>query len=89
MDNRALSNKMEMVMRRIMILVLIGLVVIFSSVKAQDGVVNAQPADVLSDVKHAEFDTNQVYFKAEQMPQFPGGEYKLLEFIQVLLFVFN
>ena len=68
-------------MRRIMILVLIGLVVIFSSVKAQDGVVNAQPADVLSDVKHAEFDTNQVYFKAEQMPQFPGGEYKLLEFI--------
>ena len=72
-------------MRKTMILVLIGLVGISYSVKAQNGVVNAQPADVISDVKHAEFDTNHVYFKAEQMPQFPGGDAELLRFISMNL----
>jgi len=80
-DNRALSNKMEMGMKKILILLLLGLVVISYSVKAQDAVVNAQPADVLSDAKHEVVDTNQVYSKAEQMPQFPGGEIELLKFI--------
>ncbi|MEI8271419.1 MAG: energy transducer TonB [Paludibacter sp.] len=68
-------------MKKIQILLLLGLVVISYSVKAQDAVVNAQPADILSNTKQEEFDTNQVYYKVEQMPQFPGGEIELLRFI--------
>ena len=72
-------------MNRFVFFAVVGLVGISYSVKAQKDVVNAQPADVLSDVKHAEFDTNQVYFKAEQMPQFQGGDAELLRFISMNL----
>ena len=72
---------MNVIMKRTMFIVLIGLLEVFSYVNAQDARVLAQPADILSEPKDEKVDTSKVYFEVDQMPIFPGGEAELLKFI--------
>ena len=65
-------------MKRTMFIVMIALLAISWSAKAQNKTVLAHHP---TKIKPLDIDTSQVYSKVEQMPQFLGGEIELLRFI--------
>ena len=66
------------IMKRTMCIVMIALLAISCSVKAQNKTALAHHP---TKIKPLDIDTSQVYSKVDQMPQFPGGEIELLKFI--------
>ena len=65
-------------MKRTFFIVLIALLAISWSAKAQNKTILAHHPTKIKDL---DIDTSKVYFEVEQMPQFPGGDAELLRFI--------
>jgi protein TonB len=72
----------ERVMKRMMVLVVLGLVANCCLIQAQDEKVTTTLANqVLLQIDPVRVDTSKVYSVVDQMPQYPGGETEMFNFI--------
>ena len=74
-----------MSMKTIKLFLLIGMLTMFASVKAQYDKVLQEPGTIYDEPSPEKADTNKVWTEIEQMPQFPGGDAELLRFISMNL----
>ena len=68
-------------MKTIKLFLLIGMLTMFASVKAQYDKVLQEPGTIYDDPSPEKADTNKVWTEIEQMPQFPGGDTELFKYI--------